>query len=100
MDYSFSEDRRVLSLAGELVFTEHRVFRNIATLLVAAAGTYPVTLELSKLEFIDSAGLGMLLILRDEIHQENRPLILKGARGQVKKMLALSRFELLFAVEA
>jgi anti-anti-sigma factor len=51
------------------------------------------------LEFIDSAGLGMLLIIRDKLNAKNGSVLLRGSQGQVQKMLKLGNFETLFVIE-
>ena len=57
-------------------------------------------INLSELEFIDSAGLGMLLIARDKVRSVEGKIVLKGAQGQVKKMLDLGHFERLFQLDS
>jgi HptB-dependent secretion and biofilm anti anti-sigma factor len=48
---------------------------------------------------VDSAGLGMLLLARDEAKKNNRELILKGPCGQVKRMFGVTKFDTLFSIE-
>lgn len=55
-----------------------------------------VSIDLSATDFIDSAGLGMLLLLKeraDALHAEVR---IANANGQALKVLELSRFQDLF----
>lgn len=56
--------------------------------------------DLSGLEFVDSAGLGMLLILKDELSKNSATLILKAPAGQVEKMLQVSHFDRMFEIES
>lgn len=98
MDYSIAADGCSVTLRGQLVFADHPVFRKLLE-QVAKRGERPVVLELGGLDFINSAGMGMLLILREEAAKKNPRVTLKGARGQVKKMFDISRFETLFSVE-
>jgi anti-anti-sigma factor len=65
-----------------------------------ATASVPIVIDLAKVEFIDSAGLGMLLIARDEASKASRQLTLRGPQGQVKRMFAVTRFETLFAIES
>jgi anti-anti-sigma factor len=98
MEYTVTDAAASVFLRGDLTFSDHRAFLRLAERLLAD-GTDPITLNFQELSFIDSSGLGMLLIARDEASKRQRSLVLKGARGQVRKMFDLSRFETLFAIE-
>jgi ABC-type transporter Mla MlaB component len=52
-----------------------------------------------RFELIDSAGLGMLLLARDEAKKDNRQLILKGPCGREKRMFGVTKFNTLFSIE-
>jgi anti-anti-sigma factor len=99
MRFEFKDTDASVSLSGDLTFTDHIAFRELAD-RVAASKDKTIVIELSNLSFIDSAGLGMLLIARDEAKNANRILVLRGAKGQVGRMFALTKFDTLFSVEA
>ncbi|HUA51389.1 MAG TPA: STAS domain-containing protein [Candidatus Sulfotelmatobacter sp.] len=95
---SLSDGNALAALSGQLTFTDHGAFRDMARHLVASkAGR--LTIDFGGVEFIDSAGLGMLLLLREEAGATGRPVVLRNAQGQVKRMFAVSRFDTLFVVE-
>jgi HptB-dependent secretion and biofilm anti anti-sigma factor len=86
-----------INLKGRLTFADYGNFREmIDTCSEHSSKKYHI--DLSNLEFIDSAGLGMLLIARDKINLKQGEIALVGAQGQVKKMLDLGRFNSLFEV--
>jgi anti-anti-sigma factor len=58
-----------------------------------------MVIDLSKLEFIDSAGLGMLLIARDEAKKAGRNLTLRGPQGQVKRTFSATKFDTLLTIK-
>lgn len=99
MQYEFNEDDSRVSISGEFTFTDHVAFKAIATRLFENSGK-PIVIDLASLEFIDSAGLGMLLIVRDEAGKASRKLILRSPNGQVKRMFEVTKFGTLFDVEA
>jgi|UniRef100_Q07SD2 anti-anti-sigma factor len=99
MQYELKDNDATVALSGDLTFTDHVAFREIADRL-ARCSARTVTIEVSNLKFIDSAGLGMLLIAREEAVKSNRTLVLRGAQGQVNRMFELTKFATLFTVEA
>lgn len=58
-----------------------------------ALGRRDWQLDLSGVEFIDSAGMWMLLMVRDVVLQLQGKLQLTGATGQVAKALDLASFD-------
>ena len=99
MRFEFNDDDSKVSISGEFTFIDHTAFKAIATRLLERQGR-PIVIDLTRLEFIDSAGLGMLLIVRDEADKAGRTLVLRGPCGQVKRMFDVTKFDTLFTVEA
>jgi len=99
MKYEMKDSDSMVLISGDLTFTDHVAFREIADRLAASNGK-SITIDVSNLSFIDSAGLGMLLIAREEARKTNRNVVLRGAKGQVDRMFGLTKFETLFSVEA
>ena len=84
-----------VELNGRLTFADYGSFKDLTELFIEH-NPKSCFLNLSNLEFIDSAGLGMLLIARDKMRMREGDIILKGAQGQVRKMLDLGHFDSLF----
>jgi anti-anti-sigma factor len=84
-------------LKGRLTYSDYNSFRQLSEVLGTVDGQM-CTIDLAELEFIDSAGLGMLLLARDRINERKGTIVLKGAHGQVRKMLELGKFDTLFEV--
>lgn len=99
MQITIDRDARRISVSGEFTFTDQGTFKDVIMELLQTKGA-AVTIDLSKLEFIDSAGLGMLLLARDEAKKSDRQLILMHPAGQVKRMFGVTKFNKLFTVEA
>jgi anti-anti-sigma factor len=98
MKFHFDESEANVALTGELTFADYVAFRDIADRLLKVSAR-PIVIDLSQLEFIDSAGLGMLLIARDEALKSNQKVILRSPRGQVRRLFAATRLDALFTVE-
>jgi len=58
-----------------------------------------ILIDLKNLDWIDSAGLGMLLLARDTAAKNNLELVLRAPQGDVKSLLKLGRFETLFNLQ-
>jgi anti-anti-sigma factor len=97
MHFEFNAGESSASIRGDLVFTDHVAFRQMVDKLLETQGS-PLVIDLSELEFIDSAGLGMLLIVREEAQRTGRNLALRRPQGQVKRMFAVTQFDTLFTV--
>ena len=99
MNFDITGNDATVAMSGDFTFTDHAAFLELMNRLFATARV-PIVIDLAKVEFIDSAGLGMLLIARDEASKASRQLTLRGPQGQVKRMFAVTRFETLFAIES
>lgn len=84
-----------IALGGQLTFSDNHKFKQILSSL-EVPGLKNMKLNFSMVDFIDSAGLGMLLLLRDECEKRGIDLALESARGQVEKIFGISKFDLLF----
>lgn len=91
-------DKIEIVLKGKLTFTDQNRFQHIADVLDDDVSL--CVLNLTHLDFIDSAGLGMLLLMRDKAFEKNANVALKGASGQVKKMIELGQFDTLFLIQS
>jgi len=87
-----------VELTGRFTFGDHSNFRKLIEEMRAHQSETHV-LDVAGIEFIDSAGLGMLLLARDEGEKARATVVLRGAQGQVKRMLEVARFDTLFKLE-
>lgn len=89
----------IIHMSGRFTFTDYKLFREILSALREGEGRRRV-LDLTALEFVDSAALGMLLIAREEAQQGGRAIVLRGAGGQVRRTLDTADMSTLFDIEA
>jgi len=59
----------------------------------------PVTLDCSKLEYISSAGLGVLLKTQKRLLAANGKLRLAGVKGHLRDIFQYSGFDRIFEIE-
>lgn len=101
MEYKVSTegDEAKVRINGRLTFAEHEQCRRILAELEESSGSRQVV-DLREVEFIDSAGLGLLLLLRENAEKQNRSVVLRvPAEGQVRRMLDIARFQDLIPIE-
>ncbi|MEM6492504.1 MAG: STAS domain-containing protein [Pseudomonadota bacterium] len=84
-----------IPLRGRFTFADYSSFRKTVD---DALGEKPkrLTIDMTGLEFIDSAALGMLLLARDEASKINAVVDIRNASGQVVRVLEVARFKTLF----
>jgi HptB-dependent secretion and biofilm anti anti-sigma factor len=87
-----------VKLTGRLEFTDHERLREIIS-LIGAEGAALFTLDLRKLEFIDSAGLGMLLILHEEAGARGVRMKTLIGSGAVRQTVTLARIDDVIDIE-
>ena len=89
----------IVALAGRFTFVAHEGFRQMLERSVERLeANCTLTIDLRGVQFVDSAALGMLLLAREAVRARSAQISLRGATGQVQRMLSISKFETLFAV--
>ncbi|CAA7625019.1 Anti-anti-sigma regulatory factor [Candidatus Terasakiella magnetica] len=58
-----------------------------------------VVFDMSKIERVDSVGLGMLHLAKDEIIESGAKMVLRGASGNVKRLFELTDSQHSFEIE-
>ena len=101
MKYEISDlnSRRTLALRDQLTFADRGAVDAMIPQLLAG-NVRELDISLERLDYMDSAGLGMLLTLRDRAGKANVPIRLVKPRGDVKELLSLACFDTLFAIES
>lgn len=88
----------VFALSGRMTFKDHKLFRDV--LHEVAKGVYQrVVFDLNALEFIDSFGVGMLLIVKDAAENRSKSVVLRRPQGQVEHMVQIAKLAKLFTLE-
>lgn len=100
MQYESSEREGTIhvTLHGRVTYSDHPSFRNVISQVRDSAARHLV-FDVSDVEFIDSAGLGMLLMVRDTASERRADVVLRGAKGQVERIFNSSQFDSLFTLQ-
>jgi anti-anti-sigma factor len=87
-----------VAFSGRLTSADLVDFRELLSRIKASKCNL-IVIDLKDLDWIDSAGLGMLLLARESASKNNLQLVLRAPQGDVKSLLKLGRFETLFDVQ-
>lgn len=85
-------------LKDQLTFADRDGFDTVIDKLLARRKPV-VTVDLSGLDYMDSAGLGMLLTLRDRAEHAGCEVGIRNPRSEVRELLDLACFDTLFTIE-
>jgi len=91
MNFQIGEDASgvYVRISGDLDFAANTEFKAIVTKLAGMKGR-PVTLDLAGVNRIDSVGLGLLYIVKEEVGAYGNKIRLKSPQKSVMKMLELT----------
>lgn len=100
MDYKILEENGIVSvkILGELTLTDEEIFRQLGQETAQKNGTKCI-IDLDSLEFLDSAGLGLLLVLKEMCEDTSKTVSLRPGSGEVKEILDVSEFSSLIPYE-
>ncbi len=101
MELQITQDQAtaIASMSGQFTFVDHALFSSVLA-LVELQDVNDVIIDVGKMDFIDSAGLGMLLMLREACYLKNKPLVLLNPVGHVQKVFQVAKFDEIFTLES
>ncbi|RBP84746.1 anti-sigma factor antagonist [Marinomonas rhizomae] len=91
-----TKDIATITIVGSFDFSLFNEFRAAYSDLERCYKTYVV--DMSMVEYLDSAALGMLLSMRNGIEEESN-IQLTGANAFIKNILMISRFDKRFDIQ-
>jgi anti-anti-sigma factor len=99
MEYTKTTEKNIckINMRGKFTFSDHLSFKAIFDIF-DDKNIDKVEFDIAGVEFVDSAALGLFLLIREEAEQKNKKVSLHGPQGQVKKMFGISRFYELFDI--
>jgi len=93
-----ASDGVAITMRGAFTFKDHHSFRELLDTIKASAGRHHV-LDLSRLDFMDSAALGMLLIADDESKSGGWTLTLRHPPSRIARLIELAAMDEIFKIE-
>ena len=86
-----------IKVKGRFDFNSHQDFRDAYEQLSNPAEH--VLVDMKEASYLDSSALGMLLLLRDYAGGDDADVVLSNCNSDVRKILNISNFELLFTIQ-
>ena len=86
VEYSIDNGTLSVKVAGRFDFSVHQDFRKMST---ESVSLNKINIDLSRVDYIDSSALGMLLILRDKVGERKEAITLINARPEILKILKM-----------
>ena len=84
-----------LKLSGRLTYNDHNEMRKLIQFFKENK-TKKVVIDMSELTFIDSSGIGILLIMAEELRNFDGNMTIENPTGQVARVLSVARIVELF----
>lgn len=91
--------RFLINLSGRFDFSALRSFRDLYEPALIDRESSIIEINFRMVDYLDSAALGMLLLLRDKARLANRQVVLSGCKGTVLALLEVANFGQLFEIE-
>ncbi len=88
---TIKDTKYCLEFRGKFTFSDNETVQHVLTEF-KSTNCSECEISLAGLSNIDSAGLGMLLLINDAITESGKSIHIHGAAGQVLKMLEISKF--------
>lgn len=88
----------LVTLSGKLTFSDNASFKVILDQM-SEGGIRDCIFDLGSLEFVDSTGLGMLVLAHDTAGENGFTVRLRDARGHVRALLDRAEFSSIMAIE-
>ncbi|SED22550.1 STAS domain-containing protein [Pseudomonas anguilliseptica] len=73
-------------------FHAYRAFRDAYELELAKSSVHCLVIDLQEVQYIDSAALGILLLLRDKAQAQNKTVEIRNLHGVAKDVLEIANF--------
>ncbi|WP_035060249.1 STAS domain-containing protein [Andreprevotia chitinilytica] len=88
----------LIQLNGNFTYESHREFKQTTTNALAADDVKEIELDFSNVGYMDSAALGMLLLLNERV--DGRKVVLTNCKGTVKAVLDIANFSKIFEIRS
>ena len=88
-----------ITMTGRFDFQVHRDFKDAYAQLIDNASVREIEVEMSKVDYLDSSALGMLMLLNERSKAANKAVSLLNTSGVVSQVLEVANFSKIFNIK-
>lgn len=88
-----------IAMSGRFDFEVHRDFKHAYMTLLGKHAVREIEIEMSKVNYLDSAALGMLMLLHERAKEVNKPVVLLNASGEATQVMEVANFSKIFTIK-
>lgn len=88
-----------ISMVGRFDFQVHREFKDAYSALLVNAAVSEIEIEMSKVDYLDSSALGMLILLNERAKEAKKTITLLNASSVVSQVLDVANFSKIFNIK-
>ena len=85
-------------LSGQLTYNDRMAFNDVV-FAFSKGGADSLIVDFSDITFVDSNGIGMLLVLHDDASKNGKKVTIRGLNGHVQRVFENSQLGNLFDVK-
>lgn len=89
-----------IMMSGRFDFQVHREFKDAYTALLTNAGVREIEVEMSKVDYLDSSALGMLILLNERAKEAKKTIVLLNPSAVVAQVLDVANFSKIFNIKS
>lgn len=87
-----------INMQGRFDFQVHREFKEAYMPLLDNPAVREIEVEMSRVDYLDSSALGMLMLLNERAKAVNKPVALLNTSGVVSQVLEVANFSKIFNI--
>ncbi len=88
-----------IAMSGRFDFQIHREFKEAYMPLIEDVTVREIEVEMSKVDYIDSSALGMLMLLNERAKGSDKSVTLLNSSGVVSQVLEVANFSRIFTIK-
>lgn len=86
----------ILTISGRFDFNSRQDFRESYEAALKNKDLKVINLSMEKMDYLDSAALGMLLILKNKADAENIEIVISDCPQEINKIFNIANFQKIF----
>jgi anti-anti-sigma factor len=89
---------RALQIPERFDFGYHKTFTEHYQAALAEPGVTQIALDFSRVSYLDSSALGMMVLFQKKAKTQNVNVRIRGAQANAKEILTIANFDRLFDI--